>query len=415
VNAFSGEPRFYSGDELKKHLRALIESASKIDIATAWVSESNVLKLLASQAATAPVRLVVGVGGYTTDPVVLKKLGTHPDITLKIYGGPEPPLFHPKLYVFQHQHFRRTLVGSMNLTNAGTTKNIESVLSIEDKNGTAGQEFERFWMSSEAVPFEKFDLRAYEAKRRALLAAVKEIGAAEVLEADVVASAESRVELDALKEGWKSFVQQLINSGHLEGHRRVLNVRNQFIGRDWSKELTKDELHVMFGTSDYYAFGRLSAAKQNQSQFQGSENSKVRKHMGALLEKASKLASFQRPIVKGLVQQLIDVPFCGPALATRLLVLARPDLFVVVNRKSFEGLHDLFGHIGSDKDFRAESYVDLLEKIYSQPWYRSPEPEDPVEKELWQARAALLDVLVYREKPGENDVRMEIGDELVHA
>ena len=53
--------------------------------------------------------MVVGVGGYMTDPVVLNKLGTHLNVALRIHGRPEPPLFHPKLYLFHHQHFHRTL------------------------------------------------------------------------------------------------------------------------------------------------------------------------------------------------------------------------------------------------------------------------------------------------------------------
>jgi hypothetical protein len=403
VNGFYGEPRFYFGDELKKHLRILIENASKIDIASAWISESGTLKLLLSQGVKAKMRIVAGLGGYATDPVVLKKLGTHPNSDLRIYGSPDPPLFHPKLYVFQHLHFRRALIGSMNLTNAGTTQNVESILSIEDKTALAGREFERFWTSPKALPFQRFDLASYEAKRRTILAAVEAVGGGNVLEADVLESADSRIELDALKEGWKIYVQQLMASGSLEGHRRVLTVRKQFIGRDWSKEFTKDELDIMFGTSDYWAFGRLSALKQNQNQFQGSENSNVRKEIGTILDKAAKLQHFQRPIVKGLVQDLTNVPYCGPALATRLLILAKPDFFVVVNRKSFEGLQERFGFFVSNQNFKAESYVDLLEKVHSQPWYRSPEPDDEKERELWQARAAIIDVLVYREKPGSDD------------
>jgi hypothetical protein len=362
------------------------------------------LKLLVSQGVKAPIRMVVGVGGYTTDPMVLKKLGTHPNVTLKIHGGPEPPLFHPKLYVFQHQHFRRALVGSMNFTNAGTTQNIESMLSIEDKHSAAGQEFERFWGSPHSVAFEQFDLATYEVKRRALLAAVKVAGAADVLEADVATSADSRIEVDVLKEGWEVFLNELKNAPHgLDDSLRVLRVREQFIGRDWSKEFTKDELDIMFGGADYYAFGRLSVLRQNQGHFQGSENLQTRKEIGVILDKVSKLRHFHRPIVRGLVQQLLDLSYFGAALSTRLLVLAKPDVFVVVNGKSFEGLQDRFGLFVTNHNFKADSYVALLEEIHSKPWYKSPEPEDPVERELWQARASLIDVLVYREKPGSDD------------
>ena len=71
------------------------------------------------------------------------------------------------------------------------------------------------------MPFDQFNLNSYEEKRRAMLAAVKAAGAAKVLEEDIASSAESQVEIDILKEGWKAYVQQLFASDHLEGHRRV--------------------------------------------------------------------------------------------------------------------------------------------------------------------------------------------------
>lgn len=171
--AFSGESHFYSGDEFRKHLRTLIETASVIDIATAWVSESNLLKLLVSDGIKATIRMIVDVGGYTTDPVVLKKLGARTRISPLKFTAIQSPLSSIPSSTYSNIN---SFVGSMNFTNAGTTKNIESMLSIEDKHGTAGQEFERFWNSSQAVAFDKFDLVGYEAKRRPLLAKVKAVG-----------------------------------------------------------------------------------------------------------------------------------------------------------------------------------------------------------------------------------------------
>ena len=110
----------------------------------------------------------------------------------------------------------------------------------------------------------------------------------------------------------------------------------------------------------------------------------------------------ERPLVEKIVTQLLDIPFCKAALATRRLVIVRPDFFVVVNKKSFEGLQERFGLFVTDQDFDAKKYVDLLETIHSQPWYQTTEPEDHTDKELWQARASLIDILVYRDRHGED-------------
>lgn len=181
----------------------------------------------------------------------------------------------------------------------------------------------------------------------------------------------------------------------LSDYRRVLDVRQQLVGRDWSQDLNESELKIMFGTTPYYAFGDLSALRQNQIQFQGPENRSSRRQIGDALNKATTLSRFERPIIEGIVDQLLRVHFCKAALTTRLLVLARPDIFVVVNQKSFLGLHKRFGLFVSDNDFSARKYVDLLEEIQRQEWYRSPQPEDSSEREFWMARAALLDPFVY--------------------
>lgn len=56
----------------------------------AWISESGILKLLVSAGTKPSIRLVVGAGGYMTDPVELKEPGTHPSVALKFYDAAEP-------------------------------------------------------------------------------------------------------------------------------------------------------------------------------------------------------------------------------------------------------------------------------------------------------------------------------------
>ena len=403
MNVFTGEPLFHSGQELRQHLRALIEGSSRIDIASAWLSNSVAAELLAGKDAKTAIRMVVGVGGYHTDPTALKKLGSQPHISLKVHGdATSVPLFHPKLYVFQHAHFRRMLIGSMNLTKAGAETNVESMFSVEDKQKRADQEFERFWTNEEAVPYADFPLADYEVNRRKMLAAIKDVGAAGVLGSDIVASAESKIEIDVLKEGWKTFVSELESSQNgIDDSLRVLRARHGLVDRNWSKDLSQSDLDIMFGNAPFYAFGHLMAVKQ--SKFMGDgEGREKRLQLGAAVKAAMNLTHLNAPIVEGVVRQLLDIPQVGAALATRLLVLARPDFFVVVNKKSFEGLGKRFDLPVSYLRFEAASYVKLLQKIHATEWYRSPEPEGTAAQELWQARAALIDPLVYKDKPGES-------------
>jgi Holliday junction resolvasome RuvABC DNA-binding subunit len=111
---------------------------------------------------------------------------------------------------------------------------------------------------------------------------------------------------------------------------------------------------------------------------------------------------FQEPMVQKVFENLTAINGCGSALATRLLLLARPDWFVVVNKKSFEGLTKRFG-MPVPQTVTAKLYAELLGKVQAQPWWKSLEPEIESELTLWKYRAALIDPLVYNEGAGAFD------------
>ena len=84
----------------------------------------------------------------------------------------------------------------------------------------------------------------------------------------------------------------------------------------------------------------------------------------------------------------------GVAAATRLLTLARPDCLVSVNGQSAAGLGALSG-LPKTRDSLAVNYIELLNWVYEQPWFNARQPDDPLERTIWNCRAALLDAFVY--------------------
>ena len=82
----------------------------------------------------------------------------------------------------------------------------------------------------------------------------------------------------------------------------------------------------------------------------------------------------------------------GMALASRLLAMKRPDLFVCVNNQNREGLMQAF-KLGPGRD--AEAYWDLIERVRACAWWNAPPPATAEEPEVWRARAAFLDALFY--------------------
>ena len=94
------------------------------------------------------------------------------------------------------------------------------------------------------------------------------------------------------------------------------------------------------------------------------------------------------------VDTIVRLPRFSMATATRLLTLARPDRAVSINGASKAGLARLTGRTQYWIS-EPRNYGMLLRWVYAQRWYQSPVPADTGEASLWQARAALLDVLAY--------------------
>ena len=94
------------------------------------------------------------------------------------------------------------------------------------------------------------------------------------------------------------------------------------------------------------------------------------------------------------VDTIVRLPRFSMATATRLLTLARPDRAVSINGASKAGLARLTGRTQYWIS-EPRNYGMLLRWVYAQRWYQSPVPADAGEAGLWQARAALLDVLAY--------------------
>jgi hypothetical protein len=67
--------------------------------------------------------LVVGTHGCHTSPECLEKLGPLPQVAIRRGAG--TPLFHPKLYIFEHANHHTVVIGSHNLIKGAFESNVE--------------------------------------------------------------------------------------------------------------------------------------------------------------------------------------------------------------------------------------------------------------------------------------------------
>jgi hypothetical protein len=394
------------GVELQGRLLSLASQSRGIDVAVAWATDWEGLSRILDVAkchGKSCVRMIVGVSDYFTSPKALKAMDECAE--LRIHGTPSGLLFHPKLYVFHLPDSRVCWVGSANLTKRAFNENVEAVAEFTDTNGAGKEHFLALWVSNKLRSIVKFDLEGYEKeweKRRVTWPHQKPVLAEEddAPEEKVTASSPAN-KINLLTAGWAEYVDRLHRSGDdLDVAIKTLDAGADFVSRDWKLDISEREKRIMFGHGfngeDFSPFGRLRLgfAKNFCGPSQKSKNRRT--ELGKILSEARTAKVFIPEMARKFFEGLIDLDGCGPALATRLLVLARPDWFIVVNKKSFKGLTKEFS-IPVKTDIKPAKYAELVQRIQQQPWWKTPRPDNPTEATLWKYRAALIDRLVYTE------------------
>jgi hypothetical protein len=84
----------------------------------------------------------------------------------------------------------------------------------------------------------------------------------------------------------------------------------------------------------------------------------------------------------------------GRAGATRLVCMKRPDYFVSVNSRSAANLAKLLTVLESELSDVSKYWDTVIAPMMMTPWWTEDRPSDATQAEVWNFRAALLDVLV---------------------
>ncbi len=109
-------------DFIQNAINTLITKANNINIAVAFLTDTNVLENLSKQGCK--VRIVVRLG-FPTSPNALESLLKISNIEARFFSDRS---FHPKLYIFGSSG---ALVGSANLTHSAMTTNQEIMVHID--------------------------------------------------------------------------------------------------------------------------------------------------------------------------------------------------------------------------------------------------------------------------------------------
>jgi HKD family nuclease len=387
-------------------------AADSIWIATAWgSSETPVMPaLLKAQSRGAIERLVVGLDFNGTHPRFLREMR----LSISAVEGDHDSTFHPKIYLFQHGSHFDAIVGSSNLTRGGFERNTEANMQItgstsDDVFSNLQKEITR--MSKAGHLLSEKEISAYEAQWRASRLRKHDEGEDSfnakpfVDEANL---ASSRLSVD-----WPGYVELLRQA---EGKRHSVFPRDD--GRSYLEAI--GELRALFASkgrlinmSDEERRNVAGLRHSDKFAFFGTTSSvgqfsALVLHDPGLLDNALDCIPLPRSDVVARrdyvefmtrfreVARSLPSPQPGMACASRLLAMKRPDVFVCVNGLNSGPLAGMLGF--QDDDLRSTSgYWRLCETIWAMPWCGALPPTERIERDVWDARVALLDAVSYDE------------------
>ncbi len=387
--------------------------AARIDIASAWATPTESLNALAEAVKRRgiSVRSIIGISDRATHPDALSSLQEAG--ALRIAG--DPPLFHPKIYIFYGQAKAVAWIGSANFTSAGgfghqyqqgvrcNTETLFETRAFE----AAAEWFEKIWNSYQEVCSEQLEEYREKYKKKPPAPPLNRI----VQAPSAIDPPHPHIFLKEAQD-WGGYVRALKKCDewwrrHRDGQLSVLsktdswfhtitNLRPVAESEDWS-QLGADECDKLLGRiggeGRWALLGNMRGAAKACSSFK--KNRDIRREIGEIVGLVINATDHEFPqcaveAVKAIIRKF---PGYGIAVATRLLAIARPDRCVSLNGQSKGLLASSFSQCR--KLSAPDGYGRLLEQVYRQPWYRAGEPEDQSEREWWDMRAALLDCFVY--------------------
>ena len=351
-----------------------------------------------------------------TDPSTLKRLAGFKNGKLRIVPDVPPRIFHPKYYCFNGE---RTIcwVGSANLTGGGFGGNVELVHEFELKRKGDRKWFKCLWADLEADPWPailEYEERYTPPKPTPRPTRPKDEPDLPLL-ADIVEWDEFVGGLRAYHEYYRyhEYDFDVFGETHSWFHT-IMTGREVVRLGDWT-QLTNRECFILRGYTakgdDEGVWGLLGTANRGGSRFVfnhrrpmeevGRTRNEIRKQVRRVLTATNNVADVAHAAVQA-IRELRHVEDArngiGHAAATRWLALARPDCLVSVNNESASGLGDASDR-PRDSSQLADDYSGLLQNwLYTKPWFNEFNerlPDDPLERDIWNCRAALVDVFVY--------------------
>lgn len=397
-----------SARELSKNFITLIKKYKYMSFATAWASTEHPAFQNLLEYQEKIQHSTIGLHFYQTDPEVLAQLQHNKNARFILQTN---GVFHPKLYLFWNTPTDWVLLsGSANFTNgAFNGNNRETMLLIKGESANFFQEISRFLKNDcfdNAVEIGDEQIEHYRTLYHQRQKPLQTLSNRYLAGNKHSEMGKSILSTNILTYSWEKYfktIQQDKNHSFKDRLDLLAYVKKVF--QDNAKFLSIDsEIRKLISglpnnarTGKNLDYGWFGSTKSNGnfSRKINTGNPKiaqaidlipltgdVSKHDFLEYNKVFRQAGFNNPI----------------GVATRLLIMKRPDLFFCFNGANKE---KICAELDLPKNLNAERYWDeILLRIYDTAWFNSSRPQNTIKQQAWDGRVALIDCIYY--EPNKN-------------
>ncbi len=367
--------------------------------AVAWASAEFSLYEALLEHQSRISQIVVGTHFYQTHPDFLRALAGHRGVRFILQTN---GVFHPKIYLFENDASDWVcIVGSPNFTGAAFSHNTETAVLFDSTSPDAGQNYQAIsntllccWERAGRITEDQ--IKQY--------AALWKRGRERVnkLSGNYGQGLSTKESVNVLLFGleWSDFVARIeAKQNHLLPDRLAVLAAARQLFRQTRRfgNMTKPERRSIAGFApngplNWGLFGSMrgagrftNAVKSNNQHISDALDSIPMDGMVRATDFHNYKETFRKAFPNG---------GDGVAVATRLLCMKRPDVFVCLDSKNRTALCGEFGIPQTAVTYQSY-WGEIIERVQDTEWWNSPRPLDVETQAIWEGRTALLDALYY--------------------
>lgn len=382
--------------ELRKQLLRCVRKHDQISFAVAWATTGTDVYRTLIERRDAIHHGVVGTHFYQTAPDVLDEFVGDDRVRFVLQPS---GVFHPKVFLFRTGRSWEAFVGSANLTKGALGANSEVVMHVSDEDdaGEVRSDLQDLikQFRSQGMKASADDAAAYRETFDRMKSARDRLSGSYGS-----TQATSPLQSEVMRMSWKDFVVAVREPG-----ADYLQVRVDLLAAARDAFRSHDDFASMDVDTRAMIAGLPNGLTDKQGYFGSMKGDGV--FHGAIKGDVSGISSaldhipLDGPIARdhydAFVREFETALPDGrkrPGVASRLLAMKRPDIFVCLSKRNRTALSTDFGIAASSIDF--ETYwTSVIGRIADSRWWSSGPPRGKSDLAVWQGRAAMLDAIFY--------------------